>query len=188
MDSIRAWGNALRVRVRAWDPDATTTHFHYSFRIGGRRLFFLEAKKPAVNLKDNPDPAYQLRRYAWSAKLPISILTDFEEFIVYDTRVRPMKNDKSSKARTLYIKYTDYIDRWEEISSIFSPEAIQKGAYDKYVASATKKRGTAEVDDAFLAEIEDWRVQLARNIAIRNQKLSQRDINFAVFEGRRRLS
>ena len=49
----------------------------YCFRIGGTRKFFLEAKKPAVNLKDDLSPAYQLKRYAWSAKLPLSILTDF---------------------------------------------------------------------------------------------------------------
>ena len=54
----------------------------YCFRIGGARKFFLEAKKPAVNLKDEISPAYQLRRYAWSEKLPLSILTDFEEFVV----------------------------------------------------------------------------------------------------------
>jgi hypothetical protein len=42
----------------------------YCFRIGGTRKFFVEAKKPAVNIKDDIDPAYQLRRYGWSAKLP----------------------------------------------------------------------------------------------------------------------
>lgn len=36
----------------------------YSFRIGGTRKFFLEAKKPALNLKEEQSPAYQLRRYA----------------------------------------------------------------------------------------------------------------------------
>jgi hypothetical protein len=36
----------------------------YCFRVGGARKFFLEAKKPAVNLKDEISPAYQLRRYA----------------------------------------------------------------------------------------------------------------------------
>ncbi len=46
----------------------------YCFRIGGTRKFFVEAKKPSVNIKDDPEPAYQLRRYAWSAKLPLSIL------------------------------------------------------------------------------------------------------------------
>jgi len=60
----------------------------YCFRIGGVRKFFLEAKKPSVNIKGDPHPAYQLRRYAWSAKLPLSILTDFEEFAVYDCQTR----------------------------------------------------------------------------------------------------
>jgi predicted type IV restriction endonuclease len=45
----------------------------YCFRIGGTRKFFVEAKKPAVNLKDDASPAFQLRRYAWSAKLPSSV-------------------------------------------------------------------------------------------------------------------
>ncbi len=49
----------------------------YCFRIGGTRKFFLEAKKPAVNIKDDPAPAYQLRRYAWSAKLPLSMLANW---------------------------------------------------------------------------------------------------------------
>jgi len=158
----------------------TTRAPDYSFRLGGRRLFFLEAKKPAVNLKHDPSPAYQLRRYAWTAKLPLSILTDFEEFIVYDTRVRPAQNDKSSTARVLYIPYVEYPRRWDEIASIFSPDAIRQGAFDKYVASSRKKRGTAEVDDAFLAEIEQWRQLLARNIALRNHGLTQRELNVAV--------
>jgi hypothetical protein len=60
----------------------------YSFRVGGARKFFLEAKKPAVDIKNNWEPAYQLRRYAWSAKLACSILTDFEEFAIDDARIQ----------------------------------------------------------------------------------------------------
>jgi hypothetical protein len=65
----------------------------YCFRIGGVRKFFLEAKKPSVNIKDDVSPAYQLRRYAWIAKLPISVLTDFAEFALYDCNIRPQQND-----------------------------------------------------------------------------------------------
>jgi len=52
----------------------------YCFRVGGTRKFFLETKRPSVNIKEDRRPAFQLRRYGWSAKLPVSILTDFEEF------------------------------------------------------------------------------------------------------------
>ena len=152
----------------------------YCFRIGGDRKFFLEAKKPSLNIKEDIHPAYQLRRYGWSAKLPISILTDFEEFSVYDCRIRPTKTDKASHSRILYLKYTDYADRWGEITDIFSREAILKGSFDKYVESKKTKKGTTEVDSAFLQEIERWRELLARNIALRNPGLSQRELNFAI--------
>ena len=64
----------------------------YSFRIGGQRKFFVEAKKPAVNIKEDISPSYQLRRYAWGAKLPLSIVTDFEEISIHGCRVAAPKN------------------------------------------------------------------------------------------------
>ena len=152
----------------------------YCFRIGGARKFFLEAKRPAVDIERDIHPAFQLRRYGWSAKLPLSILTDFEEFAVYDCRVRPVKTDKASTARVKYIQYHEYPQRWEEIAAIFSREAVLKGSFDKYAESGRRKKGTAEVDAAFLGEIEAWREGLARNIALRNPQLSGRELNFAV--------
>ena len=151
----------------------------YCFRIGGARKFFLEAKKPAVNVKDEISPAYQLRRYAWSAKLPLSILTDFEEFAVYDCRTRPNPTDKSSTGRILYLTYRDYLAKWDEIASIFTKEAVLKGSFDKY-AVTDRKRGTATVDVEFLKEIEAWREALAKNLALRNPALSVHELNFSV--------
>ena len=85
----------------------------YCFRIGGTRKFFVETKKPSVNIKEDVNPAFQLRRYAWSAKLPLSILTDFEEFAVYDCRIKPVKTDKASTARILYLTYDEYTQTME---------------------------------------------------------------------------
>ena len=85
----------------------------YSFRIGGARKFFVEAKKPAINIKEDSASAYQLRRYAWSAKLPLSILTNFEDLAVYDCRMKPEKTDKASHSRVFLLKYPDYQDRWD---------------------------------------------------------------------------
>ncbi|MFA5865254.1 MAG: N-6 DNA methylase [Phycisphaerae bacterium] len=152
----------------------------YCFRVGGTRKFFLEAKKPAVNIREDNDPSFQLRRYAWSAKLPLSILTNFEYFAVYDCRIRPGKDDKSSEGRILALKYTDYLERWDQIASRFSRDAVLKGSFDKFAEQTKTKRGTAEVDAAFLKDIESWRDVLARNIALRNPNLSTRQLNFAV--------
>jgi type I restriction-modification system DNA methylase subunit len=152
----------------------------YAFSIHGQYKFFLEAKKPAVNIQDCADPAYQLRRYGWSAKLPISILTNFEEFAIYDCRKRPKRGEKPSTSRLDYFRYTDYIEKWDELCTTFSKEAILKGSFDKYTVDTKIHRGTETVDDAFLEEIEYWRSLLARNFAIRNSSLNVRDLNFAV--------
>jgi len=165
--------DAIKVGAFTKAPD-------YCFRVGGTRKFFVEAKKPSVNVKDDLAPAFQVRRYAWSAKLPLSILTDFEEFAVYDCRVKPDKNDKASTARIIYLTYDEFEKCWDEIAAIFSKEAILKGSFDKFAQGVKGKKGTAEVDAAFLHEIEGWREVLARNIALRNSQLSQRELNFAV--------
>ena len=165
--------DAVKVGTTTKAPD-------YSFRIGGRRKFFLEAKKPSVDIKEDIHPAFQLRRYAWTMKLPLSVLTDFEEFAVYDCSVKPDKMDKASNARIFYLNYKDYLTRWDEIAGIFSKNAVMKGSFDKYAADKKSKRGTSAVDVVFLEEIAGWREILARIIALRNLDISTKDLNYAV--------
>jgi hypothetical protein len=40
----------------------------YAFRFGKETQFFVEAKKPRVKVGSDYEPAYQLRRYGWTAK------------------------------------------------------------------------------------------------------------------------
>ena len=151
----------------------------YSFRVGGVRKFFLEAKKPFVNIREGVEPAYQLRRYAWSAKLAASLLTDFEELAIYDTRIRPKHLDKASTARREYITYRQYEEKWDFLAATFSREAVLRGDFDRYCGSA-RGRGAQEFDEAFLDEIEEWRKKLAKNLAEGNESLDERPLNFAV--------
>jgi len=153
----------------------------YAFRLGGVRKFFVEAKKPAEDIQFDRELAYQLKVYAWNVGLPLSILTDFEEFAVYDCRNKPNPSDSPAAARILYLNYEQYIEKWDEIEGVFSPLAIQKGAFDRYAIETKSRKGTTKVDDAFLADIEKWRTLLARNIALRNQHIvNERQLNYAV--------
>lgn len=152
----------------------------YCFTLAGRKIFFVEAKKPSVNIDKDIKPSYQLRRYAWSAKLPLSILTDFEELAVYESRSRPKKNDRASNGRIKYLTYKDYVDQWEYLYNTFSKDAVLKGSYDKYAETTKKKKGTTLVDDEFLSEIETWRELLAKDIALRNSNLTVDELNYSV--------
>ena len=157
-----------------------TKFIDYSFRIGDKRKFICEAKKPGVAIGDDLNAALQLRRYAWNANLKLSILTNFEEFAVYDCNVPIRKEDTVATARIALFPYTEYEKRWDRIASVFSPEGIRKGSFDKYVETNGEKHGTAGVDEKFLEDIENWRLLLARNIALRNLSLTQEEINSAV--------
>src|SRR3990172_1670848 len=155
----------------------------YSFRlVGGKKLFFVEAKKPSVVVKDEIPPAYQIRRYGWSAKLPISIITDFEEFSIYDCNKKPNPTDKASTARIKYLTFRDYLKEFDFIWKTFSKERVLKGSFDKFVQSDTQRKGTENVDKEFLQSLDSWRTYLATSIALNNKNLDEEEINFAVHQ------
>ncbi len=151
----------------------------YSFHIGNPPDFFVETKMPHVNLERNPIPAFQLRRYGWSGNAPVSVLTDFEEFCVYDCRIQPQRSDPAARARLRYYQYGDYIDQWDELEARFSRDAVAQGALREWI-EGERVRGVFSVDQAFLREMETWRETLAQEIALHNQGLSQRQLNLLV--------
>ena len=140
--------------------------------------FYVEAKRPSVNLKDDSGPAYQLRRYAWSANLALSVLTDFEELAVYDARVRPRDTDSARVARTHYWRFEQYEEVWDEIHGLLSRDAVLAGSLDAY--GDKPRRGAETIDQAFLGELVDFREGLAKDIIARNPGMSSRDLGRAV--------
>lgn len=153
----------------------------YSFKLpGGKRLFFLEAKKPAILVKEDIQPAYQVRSYAYSSGMPISIITDFEEFAVYDCTKKPLVSDKASVGRIRYLTFKDYKKEFDFIWETFSKERVLKGGFDKFIQSDTAKKGTATVDKDFLQSLDEWRSLLATSISKNNLQLNEDELNYVL--------
>ena len=166
--------DSVRIKGKTKSPD-------YSFNFWGEKKFFVEAKAPHENIEKNRNHAFQLKRYTWSAQLPLGILTDFEELAIYEPKEVPKEHHNASIDRIKYYKYTDYVDKWDEIYNIFSKEAVKQGKYDNYVENVHgDRKGTATVDSEFLKTIEEWRLELARNLANRNEDLGPEELNYAV--------
>ena len=164
------------VRGKAKAPD-------YGFRLAGsgkKRLFYVEAKKPSVALKANKDAAYQLRRYGSSAQAYVSVLTNFEEFIVYDCSKVPNLNDSATVARLKHIGFEDYIKEFDFIYDTFSHEAVTRGRFDKFIQASAKKKGTDTLDKRFVESLDHWRKYLATSIAVNNKKIDDEELNYAV--------
>lgn len=150
----------------------------YGFYVGSVRKFFVEAKRPAVDLATRAGPAYQLRRYAWSAGVPVSVLTDFEEFAVYDCRPEPQHSEAASAARVGYWRYDQYADDWAKISALFHRDSVVAGSIEDF--AGTEQRGSHTVGAAFLRDMDAWRKLLATELNASNPGLSVRQLNRAV--------
>ena len=57
----------------------------YTITLRGVPKFFVEAKKPAVDITRVAAPAIQTRKYGWNAKHRLAVLTNFEYLAIYDT-------------------------------------------------------------------------------------------------------
>lgn len=154
----------------------------YSFRLNKRRMFYVEAKKPAEDLARNKAHAYQVRAYGWNANLPVSVLTDFEEFFVYDCRIPPTVTDdpRTGLVPGMSFTYEQYLTEWDKIADLLHRDSVLAGSLDRYREAVKPTRGAQTVDAAFLRDISLWREALARDINSRNPNLSQDDLNYAV--------
>lgn len=153
-------------------------HPDYGFRLGRETAFYVETKKPSVSLRDSIVSAEQLRGYGWSGNTDVGILTDFEEFVVYDCRIEPRPGDPTSEARVWYLNFEDYVTQWDEIASYFSAEAVTEGKHKSILKD--EKRGTTRVDEAFLRDMEGWREKLAKDMHLHNRNLTHRELNHLV--------
>ena len=153
----------------------------YCFRKNkDKRFFYLEAKKPIENIKDNIDHAQQTRTYGWCGNLNISILSDFEEFSLYDCTKKPKQTDSVRTARLEYMTYKEYEQNFDFLWDTFSRESVFNGSIDQF-ASKNIKRGKDTVDKEFLISLDNWRTELAENISLRNKNhIDEDQLNFAV--------
>jgi adenine-specific DNA-methyltransferase len=136
--------------------------------------FFVEAKKPSVLIHNTPSHYFQTIKYGWNAGCPISVLTDFEEFVIIDCRSKPnIKYALNGKHKSY--RYTDYAnkEKFAEIYYLFSKEAIANNSIEEYTKSLPKasgrvtqkqlfKGGYQAIDDSFLEYIDGIRETIAK--------------------------
>ena len=156
--------NSLKDVVREENQpfDETSRRPDYTFRIAGQRQYFVEAKKPSVDIRIHSASAYQVRRYGWTAGLSISILTNFRHLRIYDTRFAPDNHDDADAGLLLTLRYADYESHLERLLSIIGREAVAKGSIDKEWSRETKPSVPASLD--FQNKLNRWRIEIARNL------------------------
>lgn len=163
----------VRVAGRQKAPD-------YGVQLDGRFRFYIEAKKPAVNLHDDPAPAVQVRSYGWSKGLPLSFLTDFEELALYDCRANPNARATAATARLEYLRYDQYLAHFDQVWELLARDEVAAGSLDRRAAAVPDKRGTEPVDVVFLNTLEQMRADLAQGLIQQNPTLDVDGLRYLV--------
>lgn len=164
----------LSVEDKGQKPD-------YEFRLNGERKFFLEAKKPSVDIISSKSSVYQTRRYGWSAGLPVSVLSNFKDLVIYETVTSPAETDDVRVSRIHEFHYTEYVARFDEIHALLSRECVLDGSFDRtFVIPIDERRGRLSFDNYFLEQIEKWRILLATDLIKNNPAISREELNYLI--------
>lgn len=170
----------VKLKANLTDREQGTKKPDYGFYVAQKLQFFVEAKQPSVDIKKDAKPALQLRRYAYSKGHAIGIVTDFDEFAVYDCTAQPSPNDPAQKHRLIYLSFADYQKRFDELWDNFSYEAVSEGKLSNLIKTKTLRRGESKLDKDFVQSLDGWRSALANDIFQHNPNITTADLNFAV--------
>lgn len=138
----------------------------YTLTLNGLPKIFVEAKKPSVPILSDKKTAFQARSYGWNAGHKISIVTNFEYLVIYDTTIKPDESDGAMIS--VYKKYhcSEYESHYQEIYDLISQESVYSGAFDSFVATQFQNTGrtTSEIDSLFLEQLNYWRLQIGQSL------------------------
>ena len=150
----------------------------YTLMLRGVPKFFVEAKKPAVDITRDAGPAVQTRKYGWNAKHRLAVLTNFEYLAIYDTSHIAHENDGCAVARYRLYHYTEYVNKLAEINSLISRNAVYSGEFDSYLDEnfPVADRYTQQVDEFFLSQINRWRVSLSNELYAKGGRYSSMEV------------
>jgi len=136
--------------------------------------FYVEAKKPSINLDGNADAHFQTLRYGYSAGTPLAVLTNFVQVRVLDCRRRPHPDSALQQVYKSW-HYSDFRDRnkFAEFYWLFAREVHAGDSWSRRIDELPKPKGGAKqrglfkggyqpVDESFLLELAEHRQTLAK--------------------------
>lgn len=177
MNNVAGTSNSIKdvVREESQPTETSAKRPDYTFRIAAQRKFFVEAKKPAVDIRTNKESAFQVRSYGWTAGLAVSVLTNFRTLRVYDTRNAPSNTDDANVGLLLDLNYSDLGARFDELVELFGREAVGSGSIEaKYGAGGG---AGLPINLVFLERFNEWRLKIAQDLHGRYSTIGINDLN-----------
>lgn len=172
MDNAEGLPSGMRdvLREESQPTETTTKKPDYTFRIAATRKFFIEAKRPAVDIRTDRDSAFQVRSYGYTAGLPVSVLTNFRTLRIYNTRLEPQATDDANVGLIRSIDYEDFPAEFDYLLATFGRNQVAAGSIER--TFGVSPTGEIPANASFLARINSWRIRLAQDLHDRYSMLT----------------
>jgi type I restriction-modification system DNA methylase subunit len=177
MDNSSGLPSALRdvLREESHQTENSTKKPDYTFRIATIRKFFVEAKRPSVDIRSSKKSAFQVRSYGYTAGHQIAILTNFRTLRIYNAQLEPVASDNADVGLLLSIDYQEFILKFDEIISAIGRDQVASGSIEQTFKSTIT--GNIPANTTFLNRINKWRLFLSQDLYSRYKDLSIDELN-----------
>lgn len=166
-------------KTKLAEIDSTHTKPDYTLVHGNSIKAFLDVKKIDVDIFKSKEAAFQVKSYGWSADLPCSFLTNFEQFVIFDCRYAPNKKE-AANVGAIQIPIDQYIDKFEELQRHLERKLVYQNNLKK-IYDTTKLEGKQTLDGLFNKLLSDFRIQLANNMYTLNSlSINEEELNYYV--------
>lgn len=129
----------------------------YAFKIDGRTVFFLEAKRVGIPLEKEADK--QVISYALSKRIPFAVSTNFEELKIFCVE----QEDAVNQVFRVFTKPEDLINKFQNLL-LLSKESFQKNLTLKEAEDEGRLKKRASIDKALLDDLMQIRKLIAEDI------------------------
>lgn len=159
--------------------DSTHTKPDYSLINGSSVKAYLDAKKTDVDIFTSKEAAFQVRSYGWSAGLPCSFLTNFEQFVIFDCTHIPKKG-QDANVGAIQISINQYLDNFDTLNEHLNRMLVYKNNLSK-LYNVTQLEGTQTVDEMFNRLLAEFRLVLANDMYVNNSAMiDEEELNYYV--------
>lgn len=194
-ETIRTWLNEL-LSIFGWDVQNTSqvlqervlsgqqaeklhqiksTHKKpdYILMNGTNIKSFLDAKSLDVNIFTSKETAFQIRSYGWSAQSPCAFVSNFEQFVIYDTRYVPSP-DQEAELGTIQFCIDNYIENFDALFEHLWHDNICSNHLEQLYKIKTTE-GSNQLDSNFMSILSDFRIKLAKRLIELNSSVINND-------------
>ncbi|HIC45650.1 Eco57I restriction-modification methylase domain-containing protein [Methylophaga sp.] len=177
MDNASGLSSSLRdvLREESQQTESSTKKPDYTFRIATKRKFFLEAKRPSVDIRISKESAFQVRSYGYTAGHDIAVLTNFRTLRIYDARLQPKAGDAADVGLLVSIDYEDYVSKADYILKTLGRDQVASGSIEETFKSTSS--GDIPANASFLNRINSWRVRISQDLVSRHPQLTINELS-----------